>query len=116
MVAMGAALDMMGARSPQDAALVGAWVDEIREGERNWSNGGSRVVEIDPASWGAGPAWAGSSALHEAVHVKNWFTNDFPVYGCAGEEKSLRAQADYLDKVGYGGSAAYVRSLIGVWC
>jgi hypothetical protein len=111
-----AALELMKARSPDDYALVAAYVTAIKEGPSNYSWGGSRIIQIEGRSAVYSPPWAGGSILHEAVHVRNWLTASYPVYGCDGEARSLRAQASYLSKVGDAAGAQYVEQHIGRWC
>jgi hypothetical protein len=111
-----AGLEQMKSESPADYAIVANSLTEIREGPQNYAWGGSRSVQISAASAAHSRGYAGSIVLHEAVHVRNWFANDMPVFGCDGEAKSLRAQAAYLRKAGDPGLAAWVESLIGTWC
>jgi hypothetical protein len=111
-----AGLELMRATAPADFEVVRTHVTEIREGPRNWSWGGSRVIQISTTSAAHSRTYAGSIILHEAVHVKNWFTNDLPVFGCDGEAKSLRAQSTYLRAAGDHGMAQWVEGLIGNWC
>jgi hypothetical protein len=112
---MRAALDLLKATSPADYAVVATYVREIKEGPRSFSWGGSRTIQIGRTNADQ-PGYAGSLILHEAVHVKNWFSNDLPVYGCEGEAKSLRAQAAYLRLLGDASMADWVEGLIGSWC
>jgi hypothetical protein len=109
-------LDLMRRESPADYTAVATYVTEIREGPQNWAWGGSSVIQISSSSAAFSRAYAGSIILHEATHVKNWSTNNFPVFGCAGEAKSLAAQADYLARVGDAAMATWVRGLVGSWC
>jgi hypothetical protein len=111
-----AALALMRARSPDDFAVVAAYVTAIKEGPTNYSWGGSRIIQIEGRSAVYSLPWAGGSILHEAVHVRNWLTASHPVYGCDGEARSLRAQASYLSKVGDTAGAQYVEQHIGRWC
>lgn len=109
-------LELMQAKSPADYEVVATYVTEIREGAGNYAWGGRSDIQISTNSADYSVTYAGSIVLHEAVHVKNWFTNNFPVFGCDGEAKSLRAQADYLYKVGDSGMARWVEGQIGTWC
>jgi hypothetical protein len=111
-----AGLELMRAVAPEDYAVVAGNLTEIREGPQNYAWGGSRAVQISAASAGHSRGYAGAIVLHEAVHVRNWFANDQPVFGCDGEAKSLRAQASYLRKAGDPALAGWVESLIGAWC
>jgi hypothetical protein len=95
---------------------VAGAVAEIREGPRNLAQRGSRAIQVSAASAAHSPAYAGSVVLHEATHVRSWLDGDGPAFGCAGEARSLTAQAAYLETVGAAGQAAWVRGLIGVWC
>jgi hypothetical protein len=110
-----AALDLMATAAPDDLAIVTRYVTEIRESSRNYSWAGSRVILISTTA-ARSVTYGGSLILHEAVHVRNYFTGDQPVYGCEGEAKSLRAQAAYLRLVGDPAAAAWVEGLIGRWC
>lgn len=111
-----AALDQIRTQAPQDYAVVRQYIDEVRESSRNWYWGGARSIELSTATMTYGTAFAASSVVHEAVHAKNWFTNNFPAFGCEGEAKSLRAQAAYLTRVNQAALARYIESLIGSWC
>jgi hypothetical protein len=111
-----AGLELMKRVSPSDYAVVADNVTEIREGPQNYAWGGSRAIQISAGSARHSRAYAGAIVLHEAVHVRNWFANDLPVFGCEGEAKSLRAQAAYLRKADDPALAAWVESLIGNWC
>lgn len=109
-------LELMRAKSPADYEVVATYVTEIREGASNYAWGGRSDIQISTNSAAYSVTYAGSIVLHEAVHVKNWFTNNFPVFGCDGEAKSLRAQADYLYTVGDVALAQWVEGQIGTWC
>lgn len=109
-------LELMRIASPADYEVVATAVTEIREGASNYAWGGRTDIQISANSAGYSATYAGSIVLHEATHVKNWLTNNFPVFGCDGEAKSLRAQADYLYKVGDVAMAQWVEGLIGTWC
>jgi hypothetical protein len=111
-----AGLDLMRAAAPTYYNIIAGYVTQIREGAQNYSWGGSTVIQISGASAAISVTYTGSIVLHEADHVKNWFTGNFPVYGCEGEAKSLRVQAAYLYAVGDVGMARWVESQIGVWC
>ena len=111
-----AGLEMMKRVSPSDYAIVADNVTVIREGPQNYAWGGSRSIQISAGSARHSRAYAGAIVLHEAVHVRNWFANDLPVFGCEGEAKSLRAQAAYLHKANDPALAAWVEGLIGNWC
>lgn len=111
-----AGLELMQRIAPEDYAIIADNLTEIREGPQNYAWGGSRTVQISAASAGHSRGYAGAIVLHEAVHVRNWFANDQPVFGCEGEAKSLRAQANYLRKAGDPALAAWIESLIGTWC
>jgi hypothetical protein len=111
-----AGLELMKRVSPADYAVIADNVTEIREGPQNYAWGGSRAIQISAGSARHSRAYAGAIVLHEAVHVRNWFANDLPVFGCEGEAKSLRAQAAYLRKADDSALAAWVESLIGNWC
>lgn len=106
-------LDLMRAASPAHYQVVTTYVTEIREGERDYSWSGLTVIEIAEGGHES-DTYSGSAVLHEAVHVKNWHTNNLPVYGCDGEAKSLRVQADYLYVVGDDALAQWIEGLIGV--
>jgi hypothetical protein len=111
-----AGLELMKRVSPSDYAVIAGNVAEIREGPQNYAWGGSRAIQISAGSARHSRAYAGAIVLHEAVHVRNWFANDLPVFGCEGEAKSLRAQAAYLHKANDPALAAWVESLVGNWC
>lgn len=111
-----AGLNLMRQTAPDDYAVVVSYVDEIREGSQNWAQGGSRTIQITAASAAFSVSYAGAIVLHEATHVKNWMLGDYPVFGCAGEAKSLQAQANYLERVGDLEMANWTRALIGKWC
>ena len=111
-----AGLELLREQSPAEYQLVAESVTEIKEGPSNYAWGGSRSIQIGTLSASYSPTYAGSIVLHEAVHVNNWFTNNFPVFGCDGEAKSLRAQADYLYRVGDGAMGQWVEGQIGTWC
>jgi hypothetical protein len=111
-----AGLDHMLAVSPADYAVVVGSVLEIKEGPRNIAWADSRSIQISANSAAHSTNYAGAIVVHEAVHVRNWFAGDRPVFGCDGEAKSLRAQADYLELAGDPRLATWVRGLIGTWC
>jgi hypothetical protein len=114
--AIRSSLDYMKAHSPSHYAIVATYVSEVRESGRNYSTGGSRVVEISSGAVSQSITYRGSLVLHEADHVRNWFTGNFPVFGCDGEAKTLRVQASYLYAVGDTALAQWIESLIGTWC
>jgi hypothetical protein len=108
-----AALDLMRTKSPTDYAIVGQYVVEIREGS-DLAYVTARIIQISLNNAQFSPAWAGGSIMHEATHVRGYYTGQ-PWYGCDGERVALTAQANYLDRVGEPDLADYARSLIGVW-
>lgn len=110
------ALDLIKNRAPEDLDPVTKYINEIRESNQNWYWGGNRYIEVASSSMTHSPAWAAGTIVHEATHAKNWFTNNLPVFGCEGEAKSLRAQADFLRKIGEESLARYVESFIEKWC
>lgn len=108
-----AALDLMKAKSPADYATVMNQVQTISEGASALAWVTSRSIQLS-AGDAAGLTWAGGQIVHETYHVKNYYEGR-AWYGCEGEKNSLRPQADYLDRAGDSATAAYIRSLIGVW-
>jgi hypothetical protein len=110
-----AALELMRSKSPADYQMVTTYVREIREGS-NLAYVGAKIIQVSTTSSLSGREWAGGTIVHEATHVMNYQTGNFPYAGCDGEAKSLRAQAAYLNKVGASALAQQVLALIGVWC
>jgi hypothetical protein len=108
-----AALDLMKAKSPADYTTVMGQLQAISEGSSALAWVTSRSIQLS-AGDAAGVNWAGGQIVHETYHVKNYYEGR-AWYGCEGEKNSLRPQADYLDRIGDAATAAYIRSLIGVW-
>jgi hypothetical protein len=106
---VGEGLDMLARISPADYLTVTEHVTGIRESGRNWSNSGSRVIEITASGVAIGPAYTGSLVLHEAAHLRS------QLWGCTGETRALTEQAAYLRKAGEPDLAAWVESLRGTW-
>lgn len=107
-----AGLDLMAGVSPGDRAVVAKWVTGIRESPRNYSSGGSHVIEITRTSAIASATYSGSIVRHEAEHLRRWFEGIYPAWECEGERAALRAQADYLRRAGDVYNAGYIEGLI----
>ncbi len=111
-----AGLELMRTQAPADYQTVVTYVTEIKEGASNYAWGGRTDVQISTNSAAYSATYAGAIVLHQATHVKNWATNNQPVFGCDGEAKSLRTQADYLYRVGDNAMGQWVEGQIGTWC
>lgn len=110
-----ASLQFIKTNSPQDYSTIAFYTQTIKESHQNYTSSDSLVMQISTSTANYGSNYSSSLILHEAVHWKNWFTRNLPAWGCEGEKKSLRAQADYLRKIKEEDLAKWAESQMGVW-